>query len=60
MELKPVLKKVARSKGWKYSARNIEKCDTKLCDEIDVVPVLVVNGKKLNEKQMEAFLEREL
>ena len=60
MKLKPILKKVARSKGWKYSARNIEKCNTKLCDSIEYVPTLIVDGKRLNENDLEAFLEREL
>jgi len=58
MELKPVLKKVARSKGWKYRQVNVERCRTKLCDEIDAVPVLVVDGKQLSENEMEKFLER--
>jgi len=60
MELKPILKKVARSKGWKYTQKDIEKCKTKLCDSIEYVPALIVDGKRLNEKQIEAFLEREL
>ena len=58
MELKPVLKNIARSKGWKYSAKNVERCRTKFCDSIDYVPVLVVDGKKLNENEMEVFLEK--
>jgi len=60
MELKPELKKVARSKGWKYRQVNVERCKTKFCDEIDVVPLIVVDGKTLSESEMEAFIEKEL
>ena len=60
MELKPILKKVARSKGWKYKQVNIERCKTPVCDSLGYVPAIEINGRLLNEKQMETFLEREL
>ena len=59
-ELKPILKKTARSKGWKYTEKNIEKCKTKLCEDVEYVPTLVVDGKKLSENEMYAFIDKEL
>ena len=55
-DLKPLIKKAAKSKGLKFKEIDIEKCKTKLCDNLQFVPTIVVDSKKLNAKQIEKFL----
>ena len=57
-ELKPVFKKIAKLKGWKYKAINVEKCETKICDTMDYVPTVYVDKKKLDFKDMEKLLNK--
>ena len=58
MEIKPELKKVAKKMNWKYKEINVENCRTKFCDTIEVVPIIVVDGKNLNEEEMYEFVEK--
>ena len=60
MDLKPELKKTAKKKNWKYKEINVEHCRSKFCDSIEYVPIIVVDGKNLNEKEMYEFVEKEL
>lgn len=54
--MKPAFKEVAKLKGWKYTEINVEKCKTKICDDIEFVPTVYVGSKKLDFKEMEKLL----
>jgi len=56
-ELKPRFKEVAKLKGWKFRQVNVEKCKTKICDDLDYVPTIYVGRKKLTIEGMEKLLE---
>ncbi|GAG53863.1 unnamed protein product [marine sediment metagenome] len=56
-ELKPVFKKLANLKGWKYQEINVEKCETKICKTLDYVPTIYVDSKKLDFENMEKLFK---
>ena len=56
-DLLPLVKKAAKSKGLKFVEVDIEECETKFCDNLQFVPTIVLNSKKLNVKQVEKFLD---
>ena len=56
-ELKPRFKEVAKLKGWTFRQVNVEKCKTKICDDLDAVPTVYVGRKKLTIEGMEKLLE---
>jgi len=53
MELKPIIKEVAKIKKWKYEEVNVDNCDTKICQDLDYVPTIFVDGRKLSIEEME-------
>ena len=55
-ELRPAFKELAQLKGWKYKEVNVERCETKICSNIDYVPTVFVGRKKLDLREMEALL----
>ena len=55
-DLRPLIKKAAKSKGLKFRQVNVETCETKFCDTLEYVPTVVLDGKKLNAKKIENFL----
>jgi len=55
-ELRPAFKELAQLKGWKFKEINVEKCETKTCDNLDYVPTVFVGRKKLDLKEMEKLL----
>ena len=57
VELKTMFKKVAQLMGWKFSQVNVEKCNTKVCDNMEYVPTVYVGRKKLTIDGMEKLLE---
>ena len=56
-ELRPLVKRAAKVKGYEFKQVDVEKCETKFCDNLQFVPTIVLNSKKLNMKQMEKFLD---
>lgn len=55
-ELKPAFKELAKVKGWNFKAINVEKCKTKICDDIEYVPTVYIGSKQLDLKEMEKLL----
>ena len=55
-ELRPLVKRAAKVKGYEFTQINVEECETKFCDSLEFVPTVVLDSKKLNMKQMENFL----
>jgi len=55
-ELKPAFKELAKLKGWKYKAINVETCKSKICNSVEYVPTIYVGNKKLDFKEMEKLL----
>ena len=55
-ELRPLVKKAAKMKGLDFKQVDVEKCETKFCDALSYVPVVVLDGKKLSPKKIENFL----
>ena len=55
-DLRPLVKKAAKSKGLKFVEVDVEKCESKFCDALSYVPVVVLDGKKLSAKKIENFL----
>lgn len=55
-ELKPAFQEIAKLKGWKYKEINVEKCETKICDDIEYVPTVFIGNKKLDFGDMEKIL----
>ena len=55
-DLRPLVKKAAKAKGLKFEQINVESCETRFCNNLEFVPVLVLNGKKLSPKKIENFL----
>lgn len=60
MEVKPLIKEIAVIKGWKYSEVNVEHCKTKICDDIQFVPTIFLDDKKLDFKEIDTLLTKEL
>ena len=58
MEIKPLVKKASKVLGYKYKEINVDHCSSKTCNELEYVPAIFVNDKKLNLDQMEDFLEK--
>ncbi len=56
IEIKPLLKEIAKRKGWNYSEVNIEDCKTKVCENLEYVPTIFMGDRKLNDKEIEALL----
>ena len=55
-DLRPLVKRAAEMKGYKFKQINVEKCSTDFCEKMQYVPTIVLNDKKLNMKQVEKFL----
>ena len=56
-DLRPLVKRAAEMKGYEFTQVDVEECSTKFCDNLQFVPTIVLNDKKLNMKQMEKFLD---
>jgi len=56
-ELRPAFRELAKLKGWKFKAINVETCKTKICNKIEYVPTVYVGRKKLNFKEMDNLLD---
>lgn len=55
-ELKPAFKEVAALKGWKYKEINVERCKSKVCNDLEYVPTIFIGSKKLDLKEMDKLL----
>ncbi len=55
-ELKPAFKELAKLKGLKYKEVNVEKCKSKICNDIVYVPTVYIGNKQLDFKEMEKLL----
>ena len=55
-DLKPLVKKAAKMKGYGFKQVDVETCETKFCNALSYVPVVVLDGKKLSPKKIENFL----
>ncbi len=56
-ELKPAFKEVAQLKGWRYKEINIDKCKSKICNDLEYVPTVYIGRKKLDLKEMDKLLD---
>ncbi len=57
VELKPAFKELAELKGWTYKEINVEQCKSKICNTLDYVPMVYIDNKKLDLKDMEILLK---
>ena len=53
VELKPIIREIARIKKWKYEEVDVDKCDTKICQDIKYVPTIFIDDRKLSLDEME-------
>lgn len=60
LEVKPLIKEISKIKGWKYREVNIDNCTTKTCEEMEYVPTIYIDDKKLNLKEMDKLLSGKL
>ena len=56
LKVKPLIKEIAKIKGWKYREVNIDNCNTKTCEEMEYVPTIYIDDKKLNLKEIDKLL----
>ena len=59
-ELKPIIKGIAKSNGWKFKTVNVERCKSKICDGLEYVPAVFIDDKQLDIDELESLLEKEL
>jgi thioredoxin-like negative regulator of GroEL len=52
-ELKPIIKEVARIKKWRFEEVNIDNCDNEICQSLEYVPTIFIDGRKLSIEEME-------
>lgn len=60
LEVKPLVKEFAQIKGWDYNEVNIDDCTTKICEEMEYVPTIYIDGKKLDFEEMDELLSGKL
>ena len=56
VEIKPLIHEIAGIKGWKYREVNVEGCTTKICDELEFVPAIFLDGRKLDLREMNKLI----
>lgn len=55
-ELEPVAREAARRKGWSFRKVNVEECRTDVCEGLDLVPTLYLDGREMSIGEMERVL----
>ena len=56
-EAKPAFKEIARLKGWKFKEIDVEKCKTKICQDIEYVPMIYIDKKKIGLDEVEKLVK---
>ena len=56
-EAKPLFKELAKEKGWDYEEKNIEHCSDDRCEEIEFVPAIYIDDRKLSIEEMSKILD---
>lgn len=58
MEIKPIIKEIAGMKGWAYHEVNVVGCKTKICNEIEYVPTIFVDGREIELEDVNKLLSK--
>jgi len=58
MEIKPIIKEIAEMKGWKYNEINVVGCKTKICNDLEYVPTIFVDGRQIELEDMDKLLSK--
>lgn len=53
----PVIKKLAKKKGYKVRVVDVDKCHTKQCDDIKAVPEIRVDDRAVSPTELAKLLK---
>ena len=56
-EAKPLIAALAKEKGWEYEEKNIEYCEDERCEDIEFVPAIYLDNRKLSIEEMSKVLD---
>jgi len=56
-EARPAFQEIARLKGWKFKEIDVEKCKTKICNNLDYVPTIYIGKKKIELDELEKLIK---